>query len=48
MAKTAETALGCDDLQAIADKGYLRGSDIFACHRAFITTTLPRPETSNK
>lgn len=46
MAKAAKTALGRDDLHAIADKGYFSGSEILACHRAGITTTVPRPETS--
>lgn len=44
MAKTAETALGRDDLQAIADEGYFSGSDIFARHRAGITTTRRAPK----
>ncbi|MGB4949970.1 MAG: IS1182 family transposase [Rhizobiaceae bacterium] len=46
MAKAAKMALGSDDLHAIADKGYFSGSEILACHRAGITTTVPRPETS--
>ena len=46
MATAAKTALGRDDLHAIADKGYFSGSEILACHQAGITTTVPRPETS--
>ena len=46
MATAARTALGRDDLHAIADKGYFSGSEILACHQAGITTTVPRPETS--
>ena len=44
MAKSAETALGRDDLQAIADEGYFSGSDIFARHPAGITTTPRAPK----
>ncbi|MCE8421650.1 IS5/IS1182 family transposase, partial [Rhodovulum sulfidophilum] len=46
MAAAAREALQCDDLHAIADKGYFSGSQILACHQAGITTTMPRPETS--
>lgn len=46
MATAAKRALGRDDLHAIADKGYFSGSEILACHRAGITATVPRPETS--
>lgn len=46
MAKGAKTALGRDEMSAIADKGYFSGREILACHENGITTTLPRPETS--
>ena len=46
MAKGAKTALGRDEMSAVADKGYFSGREILACHEAGITTTLPRPETS--
>ncbi|KMW60285.1 Mobile element protein [Candidatus Rhodobacter oscarellae] len=29
------------------DKGYFSGREILACHEDGITTTLPRPETSD-
>ena len=46
MAIAAKDALQCDDLHAIADKGYFSGPEILACHEAGITTTVPRPATS--
>jgi len=46
MAKAAKTALGRDEMRAVADKGYFSGREILACHEDGITTTLPRPETS--
>ena len=46
MATAAKDALDCDDLHAIADKGYFSGPEILACHEAGITTTVPRPATS--
>ena len=46
MAKGAKTALGCQKMSAVADKGYFSGREILTCHEAGITTTLPRPETS--
>ncbi len=46
MAKGAKAALGRDEMNAVADKGYFSGREILACHEDGITTTLPRPETS--
>lgn len=46
MAKGVKTALGRDEMSAVADKGYFSGREILACHETGITTTLPRPETS--
>ena len=46
MAKEAKAVLGCDEMSAVADKGYFSGREILACHEDGITTTLPRPETS--
>ena len=46
MAKRAKTALGRNEMSAVADKGYFSGREILACHQDGITTTLPRPETS--
>jgi len=46
IAKGAKSALGRDEISAVADKGYFSGREILACHEEGITTTLPRPETS--
>ena len=46
MAREAKAALGRDEMSAVADKGYFSGREILACHKAGITTTMPRPETS--
>lgn len=41
-------ALRRDELHAITDKRYLSGREIFECHEAWITTTVPRPGRSGK
>ncbi|GLC62429.1 hypothetical protein PLESTB_001898600 [Pleodorina starrii] len=46
MAKAAKDALHRDEMHVLADKGYFSGRQILACHKAGITTTIPRPETS--
>jgi len=46
MAKQARTAMGVEDLTAVADRGYFKGEEILACHEAGITTVLPKPQTS--
>ena len=46
MAIAAKEALGREDLDALADKGYFSGVEIAACDKAGITVTMPRPETS--
>jgi transposase len=43
----AKEALGIDELQAVADRGYFDSGEILACHKAGITVTLPKPKTSN-
>ena len=40
-------ALGVDELQAVADRGYFNSDEILACDKAGITVTLPKPMTSN-
>ncbi len=45
MAIAAKEALGREDLQDFADKGYFSGIEIAACDKAGITVTMPRPET---
>jgi transposase len=43
----AKEALGVDELQAVADRGYFNSDQILACDKAGITVTLPKPMTSN-
>ena len=47
MAKEAKAALGAENLDAVADRGYFNGEEILACEQAGITVTLPKPMTSN-
>jgi hypothetical protein len=47
VAKEAKTALGVENLDAIADRGYFNSEEILACEQAGITVTLPKPMTSN-
>jgi hypothetical protein len=46
MGQQAKTALGVDQLQAVADRGYYNSPEILACHEAGIVVTLPKPMTS--
>jgi len=46
MATQAKEAIGTDELDAVADRGYFRGEEILACDEANITTYLPKPQTS--
>src|ERR1700726_2190710 len=47
VAKDAKAALGVENLDAVADRGYFSGAEILACEQASITVTLPKPMTSN-
>ena len=47
MAKQARTAMGIQDITAIADRGYYKGEEILACHEAGITALVPKSLTSN-
>jgi transposase len=47
IAYQAKDALGVDELQAVADRGYFNSDEILACDKAGITVTLPKPMTSN-
>ena len=47
VAKEAKAALGAENLDAVADRGYFNGEEILACEQAGITVTLPKPMTSN-
>src|ERR1700757_1054585 len=47
VAKEAKAALGVENVDAVADRGYFNGEEILACEQAGITVTLPKPMTSN-
>jgi transposase len=46
IAKQAKAVLQTELLEAVADRGYFNSPEIFACHEAGITVTLPKPMTS--
>jgi transposase len=46
MAKAAREAMGKTKLQALADRGYFKGTELKACEDAGITTYVPKPMTS--
>ena len=46
MAGKAKEALGVEQLNAVADRGYFDSQEIHACEKAGITVTLPKPMTS--
>ena len=46
VAKDAKAALGVENLDAIADRGYFSGEQILACEKVGIAVTLPKPMTS--
>ena len=47
MAIEAKDAMGVDELDAVADRGYFKGEEVLACDEAGINTYVPRPTTSN-
>ena len=47
MSDKARTAIGTDKLDVVVDRGYYKSEEILACHKAGITVTLPKPQTSN-
>jgi len=47
MAEQARCALGCTELNVLADRGYFRSEEILACERAGIRPIVPKPQTSN-
>ena len=47
MACAADQAMGSENLQAFADRGYFSGPQLKACEDAGITTFVPKPMTSN-
>jgi transposase len=47
MAEQAREAMGCEQLTAVADRGYYTGEEILACEQSGITTLVPKAKTSN-
>jgi len=47
MAIAAKHAMGVDELDAVADRGYFKGEEVLACDEAGIQAYVPRPATSN-
>ena len=46
MAGQARSAIGSDDLEVLADRGYFKGEESLACEQAGITPFVPKPLTS--
>jgi transposase len=46
MATQAKATLQREDMHILADKGYFSALEILACHKAGITATVPRSDTS--
>ena len=46
MAKQAQSAMGREDLEVLADRGYFKGEEILACQTAGMTPLVPKPLTS--
>ncbi len=46
MAKQAQTAMGREALEVLADRGYYKGEEILACQTAGMTPFVPKPLTS--
>jgi transposase len=47
MALQSREALGLDDMEAIADRGYFKGPEILTCVQAGITPSVPKTMTSD-
>ena len=47
IAKRTKAVLEVDELEVVADRGYFTSTEILDCHKAAITVTLPKPQTSN-
>ena len=47
MGARTKAALGVDEMQAVADRGYYKSEEILDCDNAGIAVTLPKPQTSN-
>ncbi len=46
MSERTRAAMGTDELDVVADRGYFDSEEILACEEAGITVTLPKPQTS--
>ena len=46
-ATLAKNAIGCDQLEVVADRGYYSGVEIYNCEQSQIKTYLPKTHTSN-
>ena len=46
MANKAKDALGVDELDGVADRGYFSSEQILECSQANVTATLPKPMTT--
>jgi len=46
MSEKAREALGVEEIDVVADRGYFDSVEVLACDRAGITVTLPKPMTS--
>ena len=47
IAEQAKEAIGTEELNVVADRGYYKAEEILACEEAGITTYLPKTQTSN-
>ena len=47
MAIAAKQAMGVDELDAVADRGYFKGEEVLTCDEAGIDAYVPRTTTSN-
>ncbi len=47
MANKAKEALGVDELDGVADRGYFSSEQILECSQADVTVTLPKPMTTS-
>lgn len=46
MAKKARAAMGIEELEAVADRGYYNGEEIKASEEAGVKVYVPKPRTS--
>jgi len=46
-ADAAKTAMACDQLTVIADRGYYKGEQILACEQNCVTPLVPKTQTSS-